>query len=49
MAHLELSENFGGFTKLGVPFLGVPVYNETYSILGSMLGSPYLGKLSFKG
>ena len=29
----------------GFPKLGVPVHNEDYSLLGSMLGSPYLGKL----
>ena len=31
----------GGFPKLGVPF-GAP-YNKDYSILGSILGSPYFG------
>ena len=36
----------GGFPKLGVPFLGVPVpSNKDYRILRSILGSPYLGKL----
>ena len=35
----------GGFPKLGVPFLGPQ--NKDYSILGSMLGSPYLGKLPY--
>ena len=34
---------FGGFPKLGVPFGGP--HNKDYSILGSILGSPYLGKL----
>ena len=33
----------GGFPKLGVPFWGP--YNENCSILGSILGSLYLGKL----
>ena len=33
----------GGFLKLGVPFAGP--YNKDYSILGSILGSPYFGKL----
>ena len=33
-----------GFPKLGVPFLGGP-HNKDYSILGSILGSPYFGKL----
>ena len=36
-----------GFLKLEVPFLGGP-YNKDYSILGSILGSPYLGKLPYK-
>ena len=34
---------FRGVLNLGVP-VGVP-YSKDYSILGSMLGSPYLGKL----
>ena len=33
----------GSFPKLGVPFWGP--YNKDYSILGSILGSSYLGKL----
>ena len=33
----------GGFLKLGVPFWGP--HNKDYSILGSILGSAYLGKL----
>ena len=33
----------GGFPKLGVPFGGP--YNKDYSILGSVLGSPYSRKL----
>ena len=33
----------GGFPVLGLPFLGP--HNKDYSILGSILGSPYLGKL----
>ena len=40
----------GGFLKLGVPFWGS--HNEDYSIWGSILGSPCLGKLpssSLKG
>ena len=37
-----------GFTKLGVPFLGGP-YNKDHSIWGSILGSPYLGRLPFTG
>ena len=32
-----------GFPKLGIPFRGPQ--NKDYSILGSILGSPYLGKL----
>ena len=34
---------FGGFPKLGVPFWGS--HSKDSSILGSMLGSPFLGKL----
>ena len=34
----------GDFPKLGVPFWGVPMI-KNYSILGSMLGFPYLGKV----
>ena len=37
----------GGFPKLGVPFLGGH-HNEGYSIVGSILGSPYLGKLPLR-
>ena len=33
--------------KLGYPFRGP--HNRDYSIFGSMLGSPYLGKLSYCG
>ena len=33
----------GGFPKLGVPFGGP--FHKDYSILGSILGSPYFGKL----
>ena len=36
----------GGVPKLGVPFLGSPKKKD-YSILGSKLGSPYLGKLPY--
>ena len=32
-----------GFSELGVSFWGP--YNKDYSILGSILGSPFLGKL----
>ena len=34
---------FGDFPKLGVPFGGP--YKKDYSILKSILGSPYFGKL----
>ena len=34
----------GGFLKVGVPILG-GTHNEDYSILGSILMSPYFGKL----
>ena len=40
------SEDLGGFPKLGVPFGGPN--DKDYSILGSILGSPYFGKLPFK-
>ena len=33
----------GDFPKLGVPFGGP--YDKDYTILGSILGSPYFGKL----
>ena len=36
---------FGGFLQLGVP-LWRP-HNKVYNILGSILGSPYFGKLPF--
>ena len=34
--------------KLRGTFLGGP-YNKDYNILGSILGSPYFGKLAFMG
>ena len=37
---------YGGFPKLGVSFWGFSVWgphNKDYDILGSILGSPYLG------
>ena len=37
-------KKYGGFLKLGVSYWGGP-HNKDYSILGSILGSPYLGKL----
>ena len=37
---------FRGFPKLGVPFWGPE--NRDYSILGSILGSPYFGQLPFR-
>ena len=40
--------SFGAFPKLEVPFWRVP-YNKDYSIFGSILGSPYLGKLPYLG
>ena len=36
---------YGGFPKLGVQNWGP--HNKDYSILGSILGSPYLGKLPY--
>ena len=40
-----LSEERWGFTKIGVPFLGVLIIRTIVYILGSILGSPYFGKL----
>ena len=44
----EMIRELGGFPKIGVPFLGGP-NNKDHSILGSklgsILGSPYMGKL----
>ena len=34
-----------GFPKIRHTFLGVAIINKDYNILGSMLGSPYFGKL----
>ena len=36
----------GGFPKFGVPFGGP--YKQDYGTMGSILGSPYLGKLLHK-
>ena len=36
---------YGDVLKLGVPFGGP--YKKDYSIMGSILGSPYLGKLPY--
>ena len=36
------------FPKIGGYLFGV-AHNEDYSILGSLLGSPYVGKLPFGG
>ena len=45
--HLKLwYHNLGGFPKLGVTFWGPN--NKDYSIWGSMLGSPYFGKLPYR-
>ena len=41
LAHMEVSQ------KLGIPSPGVPIKNDS-SILGSILGSPYLGKLPYR-
>ena len=38
---------YGGLPKLGVPFGGP--HNKDYSILESILGSPYSGKLPYWG
>ena len=37
---------YGGFPKLGGYLFGGP-HNKDYSILGAMLGSPYLWKLPY--
>ena len=37
---------YRGFPKLGVPYWGP--HNKDYSILGSILGSPYFGKLPYR-
>ena len=42
---LVLGIVYGSFPKLGVPFWGPN--NKDYSILGSILGSPYFGKLPY--
>ena len=43
--HLSVGA-YEGFPKLGVPFCGSPC--EDYSILGSILGSPYFTKLPYR-
>ena len=42
-----MPEAFGGYPELGVAYWGR--YNKDYSMLGSILGSPYVGKLNFLG
>ena len=42
---LKTSTHFWGFPKLGLPFEGPS--NKDYSIFGSVLGSPYFGKLQY--
>ena len=37
--------SYGGFPKVGVPFWST--YNKDYGNLGSILGSPYCGKLPY--
>ena len=39
---------YGSVLKLGVPFLFGGPHNKDYSILGSILGSPYFGKLPYR-
>ena len=36
----------GGFPKLGGPFSGGP-HNKDYSVLGSIWGFSYIGKISY--
>ena len=43
---LKETHDLGVPQNLGVPFWGVPIIRD-YSILGSILGSPYFGKLAF--
>ena len=38
---------YEGFSKLGVPFWGVPII-KTLVFWGSILGSPYFGKLPYR-
>ena len=40
----RVTEDTWGFPKIRVTFLGGP-HNKDYSILGSILGPPYLRKL----
>ena len=47
VSRLLLVGPYGGFPKLGgLPFLGP--HNKDYNIFGSILGSPYFGKLPYK-
>ena len=44
-SHALRITHMGGFPKLGVPFGGP--HSKDYKILGSILGSPYFGKLPY--
>ena len=43
-----MESKYTGFPKLGVIFLGGPIGHKDYSILGSILRFPYVGKLANK-
>ena len=43
LLHEALTEQDGGFPKLGVPFWGP--HTKDYTIRGSILGFPYFGKV----
>ena len=46
-SELEVRCRIWGFPKIRGTFVGGP-YNKDYSILVSILGSPYFGKLPFR-
>ena len=47
IVHVVVAQRvYGGLPKLGVPYWGP--HNQDFSILGSILGSPYLGKLPYR-
>ena len=46
LAETPYRDDVGGFKKLEVPFWRP--YNKDWSILGSIKGSPYFGKLPYR-